>query len=81
MRVLVLLSSNPGGGFLVKLHTEELVREIKNLIGKRSNSKAMVTALTKGRIEREVGHHDSNAVDAELVLTTDRVCWNPAKLC
>ena len=52
MRVLVILSSNPGGGFLVKLHTEELVREIKKYLAKRNNSKAMVTALTKGRIER-----------------------------
>ena len=76
MRILVLLSSNPGDGFLVKLHTEELVREIKKYLAKRNNSKAMVTALTKGRIEREVGHGEAHTVDADLVLTKERVCWD-----
>lgn len=80
VKVLVLLSGNPGDGFLVKLHTEKLIQEIKGLIGKRSNSRAMATALAKGQIEREVECRDSNAIDAELVLTMNRVCWNP-KLC
>lgn len=79
MRVLILLSSNPGDGFLVKLHTEQLVREIKGYLAKRNNSKAMVTALTKGRIEREVGHGEAHEVKAELVLTKDRVCWDLTK--
>lgn len=79
MRVLVLLSSNPGDGFLVKLHTEELVREIKRLIAKRNNSKAMVTALTKGKIEREVGHGEAKSIAAELLLTKERACWDLTK--
>jgi hypothetical protein len=79
MRVLILLSNNPGDGFLVKLHTEELTREIKKLISKRNNSKAMVAALTKGRIEREVGHGEAQSVAAELVLTKERACWDLTK--
>ena len=79
MRVLILLSSNPGDGFLVKLHTKELVREVKKYIAKSNNSKAMVTALTKGRIEREVDHGETHDVKAELVLTRDRVCWDLTK--
>jgi hypothetical protein len=79
MRVLVLLSSNPGDGFLVNLHTEELVREIKRYLAKRNNSKAMVTALTKGKIEREVGHGEAQDVKAELVLTKKRACWDLTK--
>ena len=79
MRVLILFSSNPGDGFLVKLHTEQLVREIKGYLAKRNNSKAMVTALTKGKIEREVGHGEAHDVKAELVLTKDRVCWDLIK--
>lgn len=76
MRILILLSSNPGDGFLVKLHREELVREIKTLVYKRNNSKAMVTALTKGKIERKVGHGEARSIAAELVLTKERACWN-----
>ena len=79
MRVLILLSSNPGDGFLVRLHTEALVREIKKYIAKRNNSKAMVTALTKGKIEREVGYSEAQDIKAELVLTKDRVCWDLTK--
>lgn len=79
MRILVLLSSNPGDGFLVRLHTEELVREIKRLIAERDNSKAMVTALTKGKIEREITHDRAQSVDAELILTKNRACWDLTK--
>jgi len=79
MRVLVLLSSNPGDGLLVKLHNEKLVREVRNSIARRDHSKAMVTALTKGRIECEVGHDQVHKIDAELILTKDRACWNIMK--
>ena len=79
MRILVLLSSNPGDGFLVRLHTEELVREIKELIAGRDHSKAIVTALTKGRIEREVACDRVHSVDAELILTKNRACWDLTK--
>jgi len=79
MRVLVLLSSNPGDGFLVKLHTEELVQEVKNDLIERDNSRAIITALTKGRIEREIGHGEARHVDAELILTRERACWNLMK--
>ena len=79
MKVLVLFSSNPGSGFLVKLNTQELICEIKRLISKRYISKAMVTAMAKGRIEREVGHFDVHNVDADLILTKDRVSWNVIK--
>ncbi len=79
MKVLILLSSNPGDGFLIKLHTEKLIREVKSSIAKRDNSKAMVAALTKGRIEREVEHSQAHEVDADLILTKDRACWDLTK--
>ena len=76
MRVLVLLSSNPGDGFLIKLNTEELIREIKKNIVERDNSRAIVNALTKGAIEREIGRHEAQNIDADLVLTRERACWD-----
>ena len=79
MKVLILLSSGSDDGFLVKLHTEELVREIKKYIFRRNNSKAMMTALTKGKIEREVSHGEAKSIAAELILTKERACWNPIK--
>ena len=76
MRVLILLSNNPDEGFLVKLHTEELIREMKKHLARRNNSKAMVTALTKGKIEREVSNDEVHTVAAELTLTRDKALWD-----
>jgi methylmalonyl-CoA mutase N-terminal domain/subunit len=80
MRVLIIFSNNSSGsGFLVHLHTDKLVREIKKYISKRDNSRAMVTAITKGRIEQEIAREDAHRVDAELILNEDRVCWDLTK--
>lgn len=76
MRVLVVLSSNPGDGYLVRLHTEELVREVKRYIDRRNHSKAIITALAKGTVERQVGRNEINSTEADLTLTRDRACWD-----
>lgn len=76
MRVLIFLSNNSGNGFLVKLHNNEVIDEIKKLIFMRDNPKAMITALTKGLVECEVAHHEAHTIEAELVLTRDRVSWD-----
>jgi len=79
MRVLIIFPSNPGGSFLVNLHTDKLIREIKGYISKRDNSRAMITAITKGRIEREIAHENTHKVDADLIIREDRACWDLTK--
>lgn len=78
MRILVMLSHNPKDSYLVKLHTEELVREIKKLLAKRDNSKAMVTALTKGKIEASGDIDNVYSAHTSLILARDRVSWDLA---
>ncbi|MBN2452743.1 MAG: hypothetical protein JXB40_00585 [Candidatus Omnitrophica bacterium] len=79
MRVLVLLSNNTKDGYLIKLHTKELVREVNKYLATRNNSQAMVTAIVKGKIEREVRHDEAHLVSADLVLRNNRVCWDLTK--
>jgi len=76
MRLLILLTSSPTESILVKLHTEKLIKEVKELINKRRLSRAISTALTKGDFERTVGRHDLGNIDADLILTEDRVMWD-----
>lgn len=76
MRVLIILSNNPGEGLLVKLHTKELINEIKKLINKRKNSHAIATAIAKGQYEKEVKSHEIYDIDADLILTKENVRWD-----
>lgn len=76
MRVLIILTKNPNRNLLVKLHTEELVKEIKELISKRNHSHAITTALTKGRFEKELRHHEISKIDADLILSEENARWD-----
>jgi hypothetical protein len=76
MRILVRISHNPRDSFLVKLHTQELIREIKVLLKARNNSKAIVTALTKGRIEASGDSGDLYSSGAKFILTRTRLSWD-----
>jgi hypothetical protein len=63
----------------VRLHTERLKREIRNLIARKKNSLAMVAALSKGRFEKEVACHEIHAVKADLLLSEKNVSWDLTK--
>lgn len=79
MRILIILSHNPKDSLLVKLHTQELIQEIKSFLDVRDNSKAMVAALTKGQIEASGGNDDIYSADIDLILTKERASWDLAK--
>jgi hypothetical protein len=76
MKVLIVVSRNPAHRYLVNLHTEELIQEVTKLIGMRKHSQAIVSALSKGRFEREVAHHEVPKLSANLILTEDSVRWD-----
>jgi hypothetical protein len=79
MRVLIIISRSPSQRFLVKLHTDELMREVIKLIENRKNSKAMVTALSKGKFDRVVEEDDLARVEADLILSEDGASWDIMK--
>lgn len=78
MRILIITTEKPEKRFLVKLHTDELIDEVKNLINSKKNSRAITSALKKGRVEREVAH-DECGVRADLILTKKSARWDLLK--
>ena len=79
MKVLIVIKRSPAQRFLVKLHTDELTREVIKLIENKKNSKAMVTALTKGRFDKVVEEDELPRVEADLILTEDGASWDIKK--
>lgn len=76
MKILIVLAKDPHESFLIKLQTQELISEIKNLLLRRRNTQAMVTALAKGTVEREINSQDLMTVNADLTISRDRVNWS-----
>ena len=76
MKILVVIRRSPARQFLVELHTDKLVREVAALIDKRRHSKAIVTALSKGRFERQVADEELPGVKADIILTEHNVSWD-----
>ena len=75
MRILVIVTENPPRRFLVKLHTEELIAEIRGLIDRKKHFKAIGAVLAKGRLEREVSHHEVD-LDTNLILSEKGARWD-----
>jgi len=76
MKILIIIGRDPHHSFLIKLHTEQLKREVRNLIARRKNSLAMTTALSKGRFEKEVTRDEIHDVKADLLLSENSVSWD-----
>ena len=79
MMVLIVIEHSPKQRFLVKLHTEALIREVTKLIERRRHSQAMVTALSKGRFAKEIDQNELPNVKADLILSKDSVSWDLMK--
>lgn len=79
MKILVVIKRSPAQRFLVELHTNKLVKEVSDLVAKRRNSQAIVTALAKGRFEREIHENEAHGVKADIILTEESVHWDLMK--
>jgi hypothetical protein len=79
MKVLVVIRRSPPQRFLVELHTDKLVKKVATLVGKRRNSQAIVTALSKGKFQQDVSESEVKNVKADLILTEENVCWDLTK--
>jgi hypothetical protein len=75
MKVICVIRRSPAKRFLVELHTNKLVKEVSDLVAKRRNSKAIVTALSKGRFEKEIKEGETG-VKADIILTEESVHYD-----
>lgn len=76
MKVLVLLSNDAEVGYLISLPSEGLIKELRQLIDDSKITKAIVTAISKGIVEKLIDRNDANDIRADLILTQERACWN-----
>ena len=79
MDVLIVISKGLSQKLLVNLHTEKLKKEVSDLVNDRKHTQAIVTALTKGRFEREVACEDLKDLRADLILSEYSASWDLKK--
>lgn len=79
MNILIIVPRGPCQRLLVRLQTEELKKEVRCLINARKHTQAMVTALTQGRLEKEVSHEEVKSVRADLILSEYSASWDLKK--
>jgi hypothetical protein len=76
MKTLIIIKKEPKMRFIVDLHTKELIREVKILIERKRHSEAIIKALSKGRLQKEVQHEELSTVKADLIISQDAVRWD-----
>jgi hypothetical protein len=76
MKVLLVIARNPYYSLLVRLHTKELIQEIKRLIDRKRHSQAIVKALVKGRFEKKVEDYEMPFLKTDLILSKDSASWD-----
>jgi len=69
MKVLIRLKNSPVQAFLVRLDQKKPAEEVKRLLQNSRHSKAIVTALSKGKFIGEFAGADLARVHADLILT------------
>lgn len=69
MKVLIKIKGNSTQRLLIRLIGKELAEEVKNLVNSGRHSRAIVTALSKGKFIRELAERDLTRIDADLILT------------
>lgn len=76
MRVLVTIRNSPAQVYMVKLLTQALVNEVRDLISNRRHSQAIVAVMTKGSVECEIDECEIPAVKADLILSKNNAMWD-----
>ena len=75
MRVMVVLEDSPKQILLVKIG-KEVVNDVAKLLARSRRDEAIVTALTKGEIQGQVGEEEASHIKADLLLTREGTHWN-----
>jgi len=79
MKVLVIIEAQNSRRFLVTLHTDDLIREVKRLVARKKHTQAILSALVKGRFEKEVRSYELNDLGADLILSETAASWDLLK--
>lgn len=76
MKLLLVIDRKPCHKFLVELKTRRDIDEVTDDIARRRRSKAMMTALSKGRIIGCYSDWAAPDIRADLILKEDGCSWD-----
>lgn len=76
MKVLIKIHHSPEQRFLVELSGKKLIKEVQNLAGKGNYSKAIVTALSKGKFHGELTEEEAGNIAVSLILTSENARYD-----
>ncbi|MFH1791246.1 MAG: hypothetical protein ABH885_04600 [Candidatus Omnitrophota bacterium] len=79
MKVIVRIKRSPEQFILVRLPDKPLVDEIRKLINRNRHGKAIVTALSRGTVERELLSDELLTAEADLILSEKNAFWGCGK--
>ena len=80
MRAMVIVNtSSSAQRYLVRLFTDALVNEVRNLINEKRHADAVRTVFTSGIFEREILDEEVPRLEADLVLSENNAYWDVAK--
>ena len=75
MQVLVIFAESEKQ-FLIKLEDNAHIEEVKGLVIAKKRKQAMISALSKGRLIRELTEDEYHYIEADLILTQNGAHWN-----
>ncbi|MFC1589939.1 hypothetical protein ACFL42_00445 [Candidatus Omnitrophota bacterium] len=76
MKILIKVHRSPEQLFLVDLNGKNLIRDVARMIARGRRSQAIVTALSKGKFERQIKHNEIPAEKVDVVLSEERASWD-----
>lgn len=79
MKILIITDYSPKQWFLVSLPTQEIIKEVLDLIEKKKHARAILAALSRGSFEKEVESHELGHLKADLILSENSVSWDITK--
>ncbi len=79
MKILITVKNNPPSRYLVTLITQELIKEVKDLVNRKKHAQAMFTSFAKGSLDREVLEEDIPHIEADLMLSEEHARWDLVK--
>ena len=80
MKILIKIHRSPEQLFLVDLKGKNLIRDVAKMIARGRHSQAIVTALSKGKFERQIKHHEIPNEKVDVILSKERASWDLTKV-
>ena len=79
MRVIIVDHSDEGFAYLIKLQSGELIEEVRSLVNKSLNEKAIDIAVAQGELEDVFKPDIIKHINADMIISRKKVSWDLIK--